>query len=146
MKNRGGSDVAVGTMGTLLLCHTLASAPKYQNKRGAEIHAWTGSALSRFSLRKGWWWGRKASGRLCVGGEIAGRPALQAGFNIGAGCMGTVVPPHSRKRMKRCRCSPGQLFFVALLGTAALLVRLADGYAWCQEYWNWDGKVRLENT
>lgn len=68
-------------------------------------------------------------------------------FNNGrtrALCMGTaVVPPLcARKRVMRCRCSPGHLLFVAVLGTAALLTRFADGYAWCQEYWNWDGKVR----
>lgn len=33
------------------------------------------------------------------------------------------------------------LLYVGLLGTCwALLVSLADGYAWCSEYWNWDGK------
>lgn len=52
----------------------------------------------------------------------------------------------ARKRMKRRRCSPRQLLFVALLGATALLAHLADGYAWCQEFWNWDGKVRrVEN-
>ncbi|CAM9724943.1 unnamed protein product, partial [Scytosiphon promiscuus] len=42
--------------------------------------------------------------------------------------------------MKRRRCALGQQLVIALLGTAALLTHLADGYAWCQEYWNWDGK------
>ncbi|CAM9627142.1 unnamed protein product, partial [Ectocarpus sp. 8 AP-2014] len=43
--------------------------------------------------------------------------------------------------MKRRRGWPtGQLTFIALLGLGALLAHLVDGYAWCQEYWNWDGK------
>ncbi|CAM9217967.1 unnamed protein product [Ectocarpus fasciculatus] len=43
--------------------------------------------------------------------------------------------------MKRRRGWPtGQLAFIALLGLGALLAHLVDGYAWCQEYWNWDGK------
>ncbi|CAM9664883.1 unnamed protein product [Hapterophycus canaliculatus] len=47
--------------------------------------------------------------------------------------------------MRCCRCSLGQLLLIALLGTAALFAHLVDGYAWCQEYWNWDGK-RHSNT
>lgn len=43
--------------------------------------------------------------------------------------------------MRRPRSSQKPLLFVVLLGTCcALLVGLTDGYAWCSEYWNWDGK------
>lgn len=34
-----------------------------------------------------------------------------------------------------------RLLYVVLMGTCwTLLISLADGYAWCSEYWNWDGK------
>lgn len=33
-----------------------------------------------------------------------------------------------------------RVLLLLLLAAMALLVHLTDGYAWCQEYWNWDGR------
>ena len=48
--------------------------------------------------------------------------------------------------MKRFYCSLGHLLFLASLCAAILLAHLVDGYAWCQEYWNWDGKVNQQEA
>ena len=48
--------------------------------------------------------------------------------------------------MKRCRVHTlGRLLILLLVETVVLLVDLADGYAWCREYWNWDGRRRTND-
>lgn len=33
-----------------------------------------------------------------------------------------------------------RVLLLLLLAVMALISHLTDGYAWCQEYWNWDGR------